>query len=194
MKSRSPLESHVSTDEPVPLAFGKRRVLLRGKIDRVDISADGKRARVVDYKTGKAYAKPNEMGGGTTLQLPLYLHAVGSVLRTAHKGIVPDHAEYYHLEERASKRHIRFDSEALKTGRAELDNILGTIADYIEAGYFFAVPGGQCEWCDFLSVCGSARETIFDMKSSDPSIRAYLEMTGEDDEEAGGDQAGEDGP
>ena len=185
MKSKGPLESHISTDEPVPLTFGKHRVLLRGKIDRVDLSDDGKRARVVDYKTGKAYARPNDMGGGTSLQLPLYLHAVSSVLKGLHKGIKADHAQYYHLKEGASKRHIRFDSEALETGRAELDTILGTIADYIEAGYFFAVPGGQCEWCDFLSICGSARETVFDMKSGDPSIKAYLAMTGETEEDAG---------
>ena len=183
MRARSPLESHISTDEPVPLSFGKRKVLLRGKIDRVDISPDKKRARVIDYKTGKGRAKPDDLGGGTSLQLPLYLHAVGHLLKKTHKNIRADYAEYYHLKEKRSKRHIRFDAGTLDTKRAELENILNTISDFIEAGYFFAVPNGQCEWCDFLSVCGSARETIFDMKSADPSIGAFLEMTGDDEEE-----------
>lgn len=185
MKPRGPLESHISTDEPVPLPFGRRKVLLRGKIDRVDISDDGKRARVVDYKTGKARHKANDLAGGTSLQLPLYLHAVARLLQAYHKGIVPYHAEYYHLKEKTkAKRHIRFDGGALSTKRAELENILSTISDYVEAGYFFAVPGNQCEFCDFLSICGATRDTVFDLKSDDPAIKKYLEMTGELEEEA----------
>jgi RecB family exonuclease len=182
MKARGPLESHISTEEPVPLPFGKRQVLLRGKIDRVDISNDKKRARVIDYKTGKAYSKDNDLRGGTSLQLPLYLHAVSHLLEPLHKGIEVDHAEYYHLKEQSrSKRHIRFEREALETRRAELENILNTIADHVEAGHFFAVPDGQCKWCDFLSVCGSTRHAIFEMKSGDPSIKEYLSMIGEED-------------
>lgn len=192
MKARSPLESHISTEEPVPLTFGERKVLLRGKIDRIDISLDKKQARVIDYKTGRAYAKANDLEGGTSLQLPLYLHAVSHLLRPLQKGIGVDYAEYYHLREQSQgKRHVRFEGKALDTKRAELENILNTIADHVEAGYFFAVPNGQCEWCDFLSVCGSTRHAIFEMKARDPSIRDYLRMTSGGDEESEPEEEGE---
>jgi RecB family exonuclease len=193
MKSRSPYESEISTDDPVPLAFKRRQVLLRGKIDRIDITPDGRRARIIDYKTGKGRSKANDLEGGTSLQLPLYLTAAAHILAKRHPGIRAEYAEYYHLPEKASKRHIRFDSEALEETRPELEAILDTIAGSIESGHFFAVPGDQCEYCDFLTICGATRHAIFDMKSGDPNIRKYLEMTGEaesegeDEDEGGGD-------
>ena len=58
---------------PFPLD-GKRAIVLRGRIDRIDLSPDGRQARIIDYKTG--YPQPigdGEFKGGEALQLPLYL-------------------------------------------------------------------------------------------------------------------------
>jgi len=54
-----------------------RRVLLQGRIDRIDRYAgdEGVYLRVVDYKSGQKELKPSEIYYGTQLQLLLYLYA-----------------------------------------------------------------------------------------------------------------------
>lgn len=186
MKGRDPEESEISTEEPVPLEFGGREIRLRGRIDRIDMTSDLKRARVIDYKTGKSTPKQkdNDFGQGTTLQLPLYLRAAEAILKTIHGGVALDSAEYYNIGFTGKKRHIKFDYAELRARRAELDGILDTIADGIEAGSFFAYPGRQCTYCDFKPVCGTAgqRLTIYDRKSGDERIAAFRRMKGEEEE------------
>ncbi len=53
----------------------KKTILLRGKIDRIDVDPKGKYALVIDYKTGKKF-RLGALENGTALQLPLYLAAV----------------------------------------------------------------------------------------------------------------------
>jgi hypothetical protein len=50
-------------------------VLLRGKIDRVDVDPSGKFALVIDYKTGKTF-NSKKLKNATQLQLLIYLLAV----------------------------------------------------------------------------------------------------------------------
>jgi hypothetical protein len=52
---------------------------IRGWIDRLDVSADGRQARVVDYKTGKP-RDPGELAGGAELQRCLYAFAAQTLL------------------------------------------------------------------------------------------------------------------
>jgi RecB family exonuclease len=54
---------------------------LRGRIDRLDLSGDGKRARVLDYKTvGKAPAEDPGLKQGQELQRCIYTHVVRQLL------------------------------------------------------------------------------------------------------------------
>jgi ATP-dependent helicase/nuclease subunit B len=53
-------------------------VYVDGQIDRVDVSADRRRARVVDYKTGRLPAADEH--GQRAFQLPLYAAVVADVL------------------------------------------------------------------------------------------------------------------
>jgi ATP-dependent helicase/nuclease subunit B len=184
IKSPIPEESEISTEEAVPLPFGRRKVYLRGRIDRIDISGDDKRAKVIDYKTGKPYAKENDFQGGTTLQLPLYLHATEHILKHIQEKAEVLHAEYYHLSQRGKSRHIRFDAETLRAKRQELNNVLKTIADGIEAGLFFPAPGDGCDFCDFDLICGPYRQALFQLKCGDLKIRPFLRMRGELDQAA----------
>ncbi|NUO48007.1 MAG: PD-(D/E)XK nuclease family protein, partial [Polyangiaceae bacterium] len=50
-------------------------VWVEGRLDRVDLSPDGRRARVVDYKTGKSLPSMKALGT-TAFQLPLYARVV----------------------------------------------------------------------------------------------------------------------
>lgn len=53
----------------------KQDLLLRGKIDRVDVDPSGKFGLVIDYKTGGEFRRAS-LDFGTALQLPLYLLAI----------------------------------------------------------------------------------------------------------------------
>lgn len=71
-------------DEPVHIPGTSIRI--QGHIDRLDLSADNSRARVLDYKTGKLNKKMADVviKGGGELQRCLYAFAVKTLL--AHKG------------------------------------------------------------------------------------------------------------
>ncbi len=62
---------------PLPLCGG--RLPLRGRIDRVDVDAGGRRAIVYDYK-GRNVAKPDDWLEQRVFQLPLYMLAVSELL------------------------------------------------------------------------------------------------------------------
>ena len=62
-----------------PVTIPGTDLRIRGRIDRLDIAADGTRARVVDYKTGRP-RDPGTLEGGKELQRCLYAYAVQSLL------------------------------------------------------------------------------------------------------------------
>jgi hypothetical protein len=53
-------------------------VAITGKVDRLDLSSDGKTARVIDWKTGRIPKDgvPSMIGGGSEVQRPIYASAV----------------------------------------------------------------------------------------------------------------------
>jgi ATP-dependent helicase/nuclease subunit B len=175
MRAHGAEESTISTEDPVPVSVGEREISISGRIDRIDVSADGKHARVIDYKSGRAYARPNDLGGGASLQLPLYMIAAGRILNDLHQAIRIEQAEYYYIAE-DKKRHVGFDSDTLEARKQDLGVILDTIVDSIESGLFFAYPGDHCSNCDFEFICGAYRHTIFDMKCEDPAVRDFMKM------------------
>lgn len=172
-------ESEISTEEPVPIKLGEKTLNLRGRIDRIDLTRDAKRARVRDYKTGKVLAKANEFQGGKTLQLPLYLYAARKLLSPLHKGIQVESAEYYYLK---NQKPIPFEASQLEQKESRLQDILETIAKGIEEGIFIPYPDKEnCNYrsCDFRLVCGSWAQILFNRKSKDPRVKRYLEMVTE---------------
>lgn len=65
-----------------PVEIPGTGLLIEGQIDRLDLSGDGARARVTDYKTGKLGKKMDEVviKGGAELQRCLYAFAVKTLL------------------------------------------------------------------------------------------------------------------
>ncbi len=181
MKSLDSEESEISTEDPVPLKLAGETFNVRGRIDRIDLTKDRKKARVRDYKTGKVSAKPNDFQGGKTLQLPLYLYAARQLLSRLHRGTEVESAEYYFLKE---GKRVGFDAAELKAKEPMLQGILKTIAAGIENGVFIAVPGGRCPYCELGIICGPWTQTLFDRKAEDPKVKDYLEMIREETEES----------
>ncbi len=180
MKPFGILESEISTDDPIPIDLEGDIIYLKGRIDRIDLSKDGKRARVIDYKTGMVYAKENDFQGGRSLQLPLYLYVANKLLSNLHRGIEVQSAQYYYVR---SKKKILFQASELMARTKELQHILKTISEGIEGGLFIALPGDHCRICDLAIICGTWTKILFNHKSNDPSVKKYLEMVGEMTEE-----------
>ena len=67
-------------DAEAPVAIPGTDFRIRGHIDRLDVSGDGRQAVVRDYKTGQAPKKDIVLDGGRELQRCLYAFAVKALL------------------------------------------------------------------------------------------------------------------
>jgi ATP-dependent helicase/DNAse subunit B len=147
-------------------------VRLRGTIDRIDRSDDGKRVRVLDYKTGRVprNVRDDSLAGGETLQLPLYILAAENLL----PNIRVDSASYLYFTLRGEYRTITFTHEALDGQRPALFNLLNTAASMIRDGVFaqYATAEG-CRQCDYRTICGNGILKLYERKSDDARMEAF---------------------
>jgi ATP-dependent helicase/nuclease subunit B len=169
---------------PFQLKAGKHQYRFRGRIDRIDLSRDGKRARVTDYKTGTlpdtmARKTRTPLMSGEKIQVVVYRGAL-SVLDGL-KGLESIDGEYLHLQPRDSRIvPCSFTDEELREGTRALSGILEIVGDGIEKGVFFARtsgmvrPSGHCEYCDYLTICGKDRIQREERKSNDPAVLRFL--------------------
>ena len=150
---------------------------LRGRIDRVDVSPDGRRARVLDYKTGRLRSPktPNRLARGRALQLPVYRLAVEALLAArGSPDSTVDEAQYYHVIGPDAGTRVRFTRAGWDARRADFDLALQTIVDGIRAGRFFQRPGACARGpCAFDLACGAERGRWAEAKRADPAVQAH---------------------
>ncbi len=136
-------------------------VRLRGQIDRLDVSPDGKSAVVTDYKLSQRPSVHGKLEEGLELQLPIYLLAARrllgyDVLGAEHRylkqgktrGIYRDDAKKI-LGLRARKTYTQQEFEALLADTEErIQNLVARIrkADV-------TVKSKSCAFCHFSPVC-----------------------------------------
>ena len=164
--------SHFEWDfsEQGPIDVGG--LLLRGRIDRVDIDERG-HAVVVDYKLGGLSGKGAEFWEREgLLQMPLYLAVVREKL-----GLTPVAGLYATLAS-AGATSLRgayvadmVSGGVSASGRTQdamdIDEFERLIEDGLErarraadgmrAGVIDPTPGSSCEWCGFASLCQAVR-------------------------------------
>ena len=163
----------------IELAEG-RAVRFSGRIDRVDLDTTKQRARVVDYKTGRKQSlKPDSFAGGTSLQLPLYLIAAKHLLADRKPQPELERAFFWYVSAKAEFGRVEFTAGDWPSKLETLKRILGTFADCVRGGSFFAVPdeAKKCGYCDFALVCGAGKEQVFQRKERDPRAAAYLGLS-----------------
>ena len=148
-------EAAEDLDDERPVAIpvaGRRRILLRGRIDRINRLEDGS-YEVVDYKTG-GFWRPDWGGvfaGGTRLQHALYSAAATQLLQARDKGARVIRGSYAFPTARGWKSRVEFRREQAKG----LSRVLGDLADVIASGAFIHAPEeDSCKWCDFGAACG----------------------------------------
>jgi ATP-dependent helicase/nuclease subunit B len=165
---------------------GRHAFDFRGRIDRIDLSADGTRARVLDYKVG---ALPKTMAGkertslmaGEKMQLAIYRAALSALPELS--GILSVKGEFLHLQPGDGKTvSCLFEPRELEKSAGDLGGILETIGDGIENGIFFprtrgsVRPQGHCQYCDYLTICSKDRIRREERKAADPAVIRHNRM------------------
>ncbi|HVN86901.1 MAG TPA: PD-(D/E)XK nuclease family protein [Candidatus Binatia bacterium] len=133
-------------------------VRLRGRIDRMDLAADG-RGRVIDYKTSRASEVASDVIEPATVQLPFYLHAV----RTLFPERRWTRADLLFVNADTTFARAGLDAAAPAAQTSALAAVLASVMRGIRCGYF---PAGAptCRYCAFPAVCGRAPE-LYRMKT-----------------------------
>lgn len=165
------------------------QVKFRGFIDRLDVSPDGSRVSVIDYKTGSAtpYAslKDDPIDRGKRLQLGVYSMAAqrlfpdADTVRAAYwfttnsGGFAKAPPDYFDIG----------DEEVLERFRRGIS----TIVSGIRQGVFPANPGPvtnfgettdyqNCHFCDFQSLCPARRGEMWQRKKADGHLAGYISL------------------
>ena len=200
--------SHLATPVDVELDLGVRSgdvvpitlpdgssITLRGMIDRVDTTADG-RVLVNDYKSGKGKKydglDDDPFIDGTTLQLGMY--AKGAMQATGKS----EAAAHYWLVERDGEQRLGYAWTDEK--RERFHEVLTAITSGIANGVFAASPGewdswrltnANCGYCDFDSVCVRDRGDHAEAKANAPelAVRVALSPKPQVDRDADGNSA-----
>ena len=158
----------------------------RGRIDRLDLSRDGTRARVLDYKVGSLPStmtgKPKTpLMGGEKMQIAVYRGALSALPEFS--AVREVRGEYLHLQPKdGATAPCSLDAEVLAEAIDHLPAVLEVIGEGIEGGVFFARtsgsvrPGGHCEFCDYLTICGKDRTQREERKSGDPAVSRFVQM------------------
>ena len=177
---------NISEFPPFRLKVGESIYELCGKIDRVDVSIDGKRARVIDYKTGKLPGTMKKkdhpfLMGGEKIQLAVYRGAFAALGEFA--AVESVEAEYLYLQPKDGVvRKSALDPEDVDAAFAELPHVLRVLDLSMKNGLFFARtsgavrPEGHCDYCDFLPVCGKERAWREKLKSTDPLTQEFRNL------------------
>ena len=148
------------------------RILLAGKIDRVDTAAAGSgEIRVVDYKMGgdagkyRALLKKEQLGR-TSFQMPIYLLAAARAMAAASNEPVTRFSATYWLLRKLcvldkdfaeGKEDFTgfFDTDPVLRGVLGDDNFANRVVAMVQAiksGEFQITPN-ECQFCDFGCVC-----------------------------------------
>jgi hypothetical protein len=167
----------VAFEEPIPEQdYGGIR--LRGFVDRIDATPDGRKAWVLDYKTGSAYSyrtmtPEDPLAGGSKLQLPVYSFAAPNAEAVQ--------AFYWFISSAGGFERRAFAPTPENMNR--FDQTLGAILAGVGAGAFPAVPGDEdgrprgsfvnCAYCDFARLCTTRRADEFESKHDDRAIDAW---------------------
>jgi ATP-dependent helicase/DNAse subunit B len=163
---------------------GNRAFEFRGRIDRVDISRDGKRVRIVDYKTGTlpdSMAKDTRtpLMSGERIQIAVYKGALS--VMNEFQNVQNVEGEYLHLQPKDARIvPCPYTNDELQAASKALPDVLEVLGDGIESGVFFARakgmvrPYGHCDFCDYLHICGKDRIQREERKMNDPAVRRFM--------------------
>jgi len=149
-------------------------IKIKGRIDRLDRTADGRAIRIIDYKTGRVDKKTEEFKGGQKLQLPLYLKALLKSDGKYDKDRCV--AEYLHIEPNGQIGRYGFSGVFLSQMEEDLGRILQVITEGMKTGLFPPLPDDKkCSRCPVIAACDLFSRRKYTYESSDPRLE-HLRM------------------
>ncbi len=155
-------------------------IAMKGRVDRVDVTPDGKSAWVIDYKSGgttdfKEIKPEDPLAGGKKLQLPVYMAAA------------PDaeyvHALYWFITQKGGFESVEYDPAPER--RDAFGRTVEAIMAGIRAGAFPAVPGednefygrfDNCRYCDYDRICSRRRDIEIASKEGDEAMAPWRDV------------------
>lgn len=147
-------KAHATSDEPLTrsepfvLETDAGRVLLSGRIDRIDLM-DG-RARIVDYKTTLP-SSTKDVAEGVSLQLPLYAVALEEMLMP---GVECGEARLVQPGRRKTAEVMQRSKDKWDDRRAVMMQSVARAVTGIRAGLFSPTPhNDRCHICASCRVC-----------------------------------------
>jgi ATP-dependent helicase/nuclease subunit B len=142
----------LAREEPVAIDLGgKRRVVLHGRIDRINRVRPGE-YEVIDYKTGGYWPDDwkGEFAGGTRLQHALYGVAAAALLKPQDPKARVVRGVYLFPAVKGRGRRKTIPAPS----REKLGSVLRDLADVIGHGVFApASADDACKWCEFKAAC-----------------------------------------
>jgi RecB family exonuclease len=168
------------------LQAGRHAFEFRGRIDRVDVSRDGRTARVIDYKCGTLPYTMTSRGraplmSGERIQIAVYKGALSTMDEL--RNVEAVEGEYLYLQPRdAQTAPCSYAHEELLKASAALPRVLEIMGDCLESGVFFARtsgtvrPYGHCDFCDYLPVCGKDRVQREERKAGAPAVQRFMQI------------------
>ena len=166
-----------STEQPIELSTSTKKMKFKGKIDRIDLSHDKTRMRVVDYKTGQVMdTKAWRYRKGENIQIPLYV--------LLSQRLFP-HLTLDEIEGKlvSLQSYLKFDERIISktqilSHEKEFFALLELMDDGVRSGIFFPNPGSNgenCRYCDFRNICGrNISQVVEDMPETD-FMKSYAE-------------------
>ncbi|HEY1294390.1 MAG TPA: PD-(D/E)XK nuclease family protein [Chloroflexota bacterium] len=174
------IESRAHSWPAVAMSVGELEVAFHGVIDRIDLSADGTRAFLYDYKTGgsSAYRGMNEdpLMAGRHVQLALYRRALLETMPELDDDSVE--GAFWFVTSRGEFKMLPSEPSDHDIDR-RLDEVLDVTARGIRGGFFPQVPGDEtsrpgrfgwdnCLYCDYDRVCPAGRDAVWERKQDSP--------------------------
>ena len=131
-----------------------RAVVLTGRMDRVEVDADG-RVVVVDLKTSRRAPTANEVAGH--VQLGVYQQAVsaGGLVDLGPVAVGGAELVMVRLDDKAGGPVVKTQPPLAidDSGDTAITDALGVAVDAMSLEAFPPTPGKACHWCEFTASC-----------------------------------------
>ncbi len=127
------------------------KLLLRGFVDRIDVTPDG-RIRLVDYKTGASPGVGYE--AKALFQMRFYALVVWKL-----RGIVPSMLQLIYLGNGEVLRYEP-DEDDLRATARKVEAVWAAIRLAQETGDWQPNPSRLCDWCSFHAYCPTKGGTV----------------------------------